>query len=109
LVHGRRFGAKRTQGRSQLRRALLVLAWPITSFGFLARIWRNGIAAHGIRSLIGSVPFLLVFLACWSFGELLGYLGGSAPDRERTNHRGRADRLSPLGTGSSSDERQIEQ
>lgn len=74
-IHGRRFGWKRASGKSQLQVMLLVAGWPILSLGFLARICRNAALAHGMRSLITSMPALLWFLASWSVGELEGFLG----------------------------------
>ena len=76
LVHGRRFGARRTASVPFVRRALFVLAWPLTPAVFLARLFARARRAGGAASFVRSLPWLLYLLAWWSTGELLGYLFG---------------------------------
>jgi hypothetical protein len=79
LFHGRRFGAQRLLARRGPLRLVTVAAWPLTPFAFFARIARNTCLAGGGTSLARMWPLLLGLLACWSSGELLGYVIGAMP------------------------------
>lgn len=85
IAHGRRFGAERMRLRTGLRKLLTIAVWPLTPFVFFARIAANTRRAGGAADLAAVLPLLLALLACWSGGELLGYLLGS-PDTPRVDH-----------------------
>lgn len=76
LAHGRRFGRRRMAGLARWQRPFLLAAWPLTPLAFLARIGRDALRAGQAGSLVGALPPLLWLLACWSVGELRGYLAG---------------------------------
>ncbi|MGI9146843.1 MAG: glycosyltransferase [Chloroflexota bacterium] len=78
LTHGRRFGAERFARATGLRRWLLLAAWPLTPAAMLMRISRGVVAAGAVGGLGRAVPPLLGLVACWSTGELLGYLSGAS-------------------------------
>lgn len=80
LMHGCRFGAKRVEHLHGPRRWMLLIAWPLTPFAFLARIVRGAVQAGGAMSLLKSSPPLVVLLMCWSIGEFYGYLVGARRD-----------------------------
>jgi hypothetical protein len=78
LTHGRRFGSQRFERTSGVRRWLLLAAWPLTPAAMLVRILRGALAARALPGLVPSLPALLGLIACWSTGELLGYLSSAA-------------------------------
>lgn len=75
LVHGRKFGAERVARASLVRRLLYVGASPLIPLVFLTKIARQVLekGRHG-RAFVLSLPLLMLFLLCWSLGELHGYL-----------------------------------
>jgi len=83
LVHGRRFGIERFERTSGLRRWLLLLAWPLTPAALLTRVVRGALAAQAVGSVIPALVPLTGLVACWSSGELLGYLAAAAHVRRR--------------------------
>lgn len=76
IVHGRRFGAERLAGAGPARRLFRLASWPLTPLIFFSKISRNAARADGAASFTRALPALIFFVACWSTGELLGYLGG---------------------------------
>ena len=80
--HARAFGAKRISGAPTSRRVIFVLkslALPILLPSRIAMgIFHKG---RHLKELLKSLPYLLLLLTGWSYGELCGYLfgeGGSA-------------------------------
>jgi hypothetical protein len=92
LVHGRRFGIERFERTTGLRRWLLLLAWPLTPAALLSRVVRGVLAAGAFSSLIPALLPLVGLVACWSSGELLGYLAAAA-------HAGRQPPLAKRSAG----------
>ncbi|MCL6646966.1 MAG: hypothetical protein K6U89_01355 [Chloroflexi bacterium] len=72
--HGRRFGAWRARQRGGRWRAALV---PLGLGALLLRTVRRTPPAE-LPLLLASFPWLVLFLLCWSSGELLGLLRGWA-------------------------------
>ena len=77
FTHGRIFGAGRVVSVTGGRRLLYIFASPLVPFIFLAKIVRQVLQKkrHVLQFLL-SLPILVLFVLCWSFGEFLGYLTG---------------------------------
>lgn len=73
-LHGRQFGRSRTAGRA-LGMRLAALAGSLLVPGILlAKVTRRslGRSGHRVRFLL-ALPWLLLFILCWSVGEAEGY------------------------------------
>ncbi len=78
-LHGRCFGARRAATRSWLYKCARAGSCPALPLLLTVRLVR---AVHGNQSyrrvLWQSMPFAVLYHAAWAWGELLGYLRGSA-------------------------------
>ncbi len=84
-LHGVRFGRVRFADKSGAVRALHVLAFLLPGLVFLVKIARDVFARKRYRTRFAlCLPWLGLFLLCWSFGEWVGAVLGSRPDNART-------------------------
>jgi hypothetical protein len=83
LAHGRRFGIERFRYASVLRRVLLLAIWPATPLALVARILRAAVTSTSPMHLATALPPLCALVACWSAGELLGYLAAAIGGNRR--------------------------
>jgi hypothetical protein len=77
---GMHFGELRIAQSRRLARLGWMIAAPAIPLVLLIRILRLTVARQPGRVLqiIAGLPFLLLFLGCWSAGEALGYARGVA-------------------------------
>ena len=80
--HGYRFGRTRFQGRSRMVYAAAAAASPLVVPILLARLTRRvlGHRRDLLAPFLGSLPFLVLFLAAWTAGEGWGYLIAARSD-----------------------------
>jgi glycosyltransferase involved in cell wall biosynthesis len=77
FLHGMRFGRDRAAELTPAWRLVYIALSPAIPLVFLARIARQVLtkARHRTKLML-ALPLLLLFLAAWASGELLGYLRG---------------------------------
>jgi len=84
-THGRVYGRDRAQGFGLGRRWLMLISAPLTFPVFLSKLvmraWRSPVLRP---RLLPSLFWLLVFTACWTFGEASGYLDALRKPRRVT-------------------------
>ena len=86
LTHGRVFGAERAAATSSGRRLLYLAASPMIPIVFLGKIARAVFRKRRHRrAFLVSLPALSLFVLCWSFGEILGFVGETLRRRGRTS------------------------
>jgi hypothetical protein len=72
---GRLFAYTRSRELPLLRRMILAAASPLLPFVLLARHASGRLERHkDLGPFLRAAPAMLLLLAAWSFGELLGYL-----------------------------------
>ena len=82
--HGRSFGRMRISNTSHLWRIGLVLGSLILPVLLPTRIVLRTIRkGRHLRELLLSMPYLLLLMASWSYGEFCGYIGGEGNSSSR--------------------------
>lgn len=77
---GRLYGSLRVKDISAANRFLLVVGSPLLPFLLLARVMRWVLVKRRHVSVcLAAMPYLLLFSAAWSWGELIGYLTRRGP------------------------------
>lgn len=72
--HGRQFGRSRTGGSAPGVRLAALVGSPLVPSILLAKVTRRSLASGGHRArFFAALPWLILFILCWSVGEAEGY------------------------------------
>lgn len=75
--HGKCFGGMRGKRMSLLKRGIFLFGAPLLPLVFLWRTGKTIISKKRyIKEFVVSLPYSILAVICWSFGEFCGYLAG---------------------------------